>query len=118
VDGDIFVVDPSSGQRRLLIGGPTFDFGAMFDRTGTHLAFLRGVTADCGKPDCGLILAVANANGSQVLELTPPTPLLDAVDWSPDGTQLAYLGPLANGNGHSLNVVNADGSGAHQIDVG
>src|SRR4051812_12251575 len=31
-DGDLFVVDPVSGHRRILVGGPTFDFGPVFSR--------------------------------------------------------------------------------------
>jgi WD40 repeat protein len=116
-DGDIYTVDPSSGQRRLLVGGETFDFGGVFDRQGTRFLFLRGAPSGCGKADCGLILAVANADGSAVRELTPPTRLLDWVDWSPDGTQIAYLGEQQKGDGHSLNVVNVDGTGLRTLDV-
>jgi len=36
-----------------------------------------GTPTDCGKSDCGLILAVANADGSGVRELTPGLPALD-----------------------------------------
>jgi len=116
-DGDIYAVDPTSGQRRILVGGETFDFGGVFDRQGTRFLFLRGAPSDCGKADCGLILAVADADGSGVRELTPPTRLLDWVDWSPDGTQIAYLGERAKGDGHSLNVVNVDGTGLRTLDV-
>jgi Tol biopolymer transport system component len=88
----------------------------MFARDGTKLLFLRGAS-DCGKPDCGVILAVANADGTGIRELTPGVPLLDWVDWSPDGSQIAFLGKRPYGDGHAINVVNADGTGLRTLDV-
>ena len=90
-DGDVFTVDPKTGDATPLITGPTFDFGPGFSRDGTRFAFLRGAPTPCGKPDCGLILVVANADGSGLRELTPGEPGLDWADWSPDGTQIAFL---------------------------
>jgi dipeptidyl aminopeptidase/acylaminoacyl peptidase len=116
-DGDIYSVDPGSGERHVLIGGPTFDFGPFFARDGTKLLFLRGAPSDCGKPDCGLMLTVANADGTAIRELTPGVPLLDWVDWSPDGSQIAFLGERPYGDGHAINVVNVDGTGLRTLDV-
>ncbi len=73
---------------RLLVGGKTMDFGPSFSRDGTKLLFLRG-SVDPGD-DKGLILSVANADGSAVRELTPEQPGFDWVDWSPDSTQIAF----------------------------
>ena len=58
------VVDPATGERRPLISGPAFDFGPVFSRDGTRFLFLRGGPTDCGQPDCGLLLMVANADGT------------------------------------------------------
>ena len=117
-DGDLSVADPATGERRPLISGPAFDFGPVFSRDGTRFLFLRGGPTDCGQPDCGLLLMVADADGTALHPVTPGTPLLDGVDWSPDGMQIAFLGPVPKGNGHSINVVNVDGTGLHRLDVG
>ena len=58
------VADPATGERRPLISGPAFDFGPVFSRDGTRFLFLRGGPTDCGQPDCGLLLMVANADGT------------------------------------------------------
>lgn len=116
-DGDIMTIDPATGQRQVLIGEPTFDFGPVFARDGTKLLFLRAAPSDCGEPDCGLILAVANADGSGIRELTPGVPLLDWVDWSPDGSQIAFLAKNPRGDGHVIDVVNVDGTGLRTLDV-
>jgi Tol biopolymer transport system component len=109
-NGDIVEVDPATLARTTLVGGPTFDFGPGFSRDGTKLSFVRTAPSDCGKPDCGLYLMVANLDGSDVRQLTPGMPQLDWADWSPDGSKFAFLTSNPNGPGRVLAVVNADGS--------
>ena len=116
-DGDIYLVDPATHGSSPLIAGPTFDFGPVFSRDGTRFSFLRGGPTDCGQPDCGLILVVANADGTGVRELTRGVPMLDGLDWSPDGSQLAILSAAEDGQGHSLAIVNSDGSGMRTLDL-
>jgi Tol biopolymer transport system component len=117
-DGDIFAVDPSSARQTPVITGSPFDFGATFSRDGTKFIFLRGAPTGCGQQDCGLILMVANADGSGVRALTPALPALDWQDWSPDGTQVAIVAGAPGGIGHVIDVVNVDGSGMRTLDVG
>jgi dipeptidyl aminopeptidase/acylaminoacyl peptidase len=117
-NGDIVQVDPVTLARRTLIGGPTFDFGPGFSRDGTRFLFLRGAPSDCGKPDCGLYLMIANADGSDVRQLTPGMPALDWADWSPDGSRIAFLTADPKGQGRVLAVVKADGSGLRIDTVG
>jgi Tol biopolymer transport system component len=117
-DGDIFRIDPTTGQHTSLIGGSQFDFGPLFSRDGTKFSFLRGAPTDCGKSDCGLILVVANADGTGVQALTQGLPALDSVDWSPDGRQIAILSEAPTFNGHVIDVVNVDGTGMRTLDVG
>jgi hypothetical protein len=117
-DGDISSLDPVTYASSPLIAGPTFDFGPTFSRDGTKFMFLRGAPNDCGKPDCGLILVVANADGTGVRELTGGLPGLDWSDWSANGTQIAILAQAADGNGHVIDLVNVDGSGLRTLDVG
>jgi WD40 repeat protein len=116
-DGDIYAVDPVSGKQTPVITGSPFDFGATFSRDGTKFIFLRTADTACG-PDCGLMLMVANADGSGVRALTPSLPALDWQDWSPDGTQVAIAAGAPSGNGHVIDVVNVDGSGMRTLDVG
>jgi len=117
-NGDLFTVDPKTGIGRPLITGPTFDFGPLFSRDGTRFAFLRGAPSPCGKSDCGLILVVANADGTGVREITPGEPGLDWLDWSPDGTRIAFLSFVDGTTGHVLNIVSVDGAGLITLDLG
>ena len=107
-NGDIVVVDPVTLSRKILVPN---GFGPDFARDGTKFLFLRGVPPDCGKPDCGLYLMTANADGSGVRQLTPEgIPQLDWADWSPDGSRIAFLMTDPKGSGRVLSVVNADGT--------
>jgi Tol biopolymer transport system component len=115
-DGDIYALDPVTHAKTVLIGGTTFDFGPTFSRDGTKLLFLRG-SGGTGN-DQGLSLAVANADGTGVHELTPQIQGLDWVDWSPDSRQIVFLSrKTAKGPG-IINVINVDGSGLTTLDVG
>ena len=97
-------------------GARPCDFGPGFSRDGTKLLFLRG-SGDPGD-DKGLILAVANADGTAVRELTPQMQGLDWLDWSPDSKQIAFLSqPVVDGP-RLINVANVDGSGITTLDVG
>ena len=117
-DGDIFAIDPTTAKRTAIVSGSLFEFGPLFSRDGTRFSFLREGPKDCGKPDCGLILVIANADGSGVHEVTPALPGLDGVDWSPDGTQVAILAMAPSGTGHVIEIVQSDGSGMRTIDIG
>ena len=90
-DGDIYRFDPATGQATPLITGPAFDFGPGFSRDGTKFAFLR---SDGRPPAAGpavLTMMVANADGSDLRAVTPPTRALDWLEWSPDSAHLAYI---------------------------
>jgi len=115
-DGDLFAVDPATRAERLLVGGTTFDFGPTFSRDGTKLLFLRG---SGGSGDSqGLSIAVANADGTAVHEVTPTVQGLDWLDWSPDSRQIAFLSRKTAKAPAVINVVNVDGTGLTTLDVG
>ena len=92
-DGDLLRVDPSTSEGTLLGLGEGFDFSPIFSRDGTKFMFLRsdGKAPTAPGSIATLTLYVANADGSGLRAVTPPTESLDWMDWSPDGTQIAYV---------------------------
>jgi hypothetical protein len=121
-DGDIYQLDRATGVARLLIGGAPFDFAPGFSRDGLKFSFLR---APANATDqSGLSLMVADADGSNVRQLSPEIQGLDWADWSADSKRIAYLSTkmntapgMTNPNPHAINIVNVDGSGSRVIDV-
>jgi hypothetical protein len=92
-DGDIYTIDAASSKSTLLIGGPQFDFAPGYSRDGTKLLFLRSATRPLSAPGAvaSLQMIVGNADGSGLHPVTPPDETLDWFDWSPDGTEIAYV---------------------------
>jgi len=88
-DGDIYAVDPATSQNAPLVLGDGFDFSPIFSRDGTKIVFLRS-DGPLAEPAI-LTMMVANADGSGLHPVTPPTQNLDWFDWSPDGAQIAYM---------------------------
>jgi hypothetical protein len=90
-DGDLFLMDPTTTDSRLIAGGDDFDFSPIFSRDGTRIVFLR---SDGPLPENGpamLSLYVASADGTAPRALTPPTKSLEWLDWSPNGASIAYM---------------------------
>ena len=56
-----------------------------------------------------------SATGTDLRQLTHDTRLNDAVAWSPDGTQLAYVSHLIDDRDWQIRLMRPDGSGAHTI---
>ena len=88
-DGDLYLIDRATSESRAFVVGAGFDFSPVFSRDGTKLVFLR--SDGPLKNPAILTLFVANADGSGIRPLTPPTKALDWFDWSPDGTRIAYM---------------------------
>jgi Tol biopolymer transport system component len=88
-DGDLFTIDPTTAKDTPLVVGEGFDFSPIFSRDGTKITFLRS-DGPLTEPAI-LTLMVANADGSGLHAVTPPTKSLDWFDWSPDSTKIAYV---------------------------
>jgi dipeptidyl aminopeptidase/acylaminoacyl peptidase len=113
VDGDIYSIDPTTGKSTPLIVNDTVDFGPVFSRDGTKLLFLRSPNVI---PSPGLLIVIADSDGSAPREVTAPVDGLDQVDWSPDGTRIVFLSRVL-GRG-LINIVNVDGTGLKTLEVG
>ena len=110
-DGDIFRVDPRTSTSEPVDLGEGYDFSPIFSRDGTQFTFLRSDGRVPSAPGSIAILTlyVANADGSGLRAVTPPTRSLDWFDWSPDGTQIAYVAEGA------LHVTDVAGGGPHRL---
>ena len=84
-DGDIWTVDPVTGDRHAIVTGPTLDLAPRWSRDGTRVAFLREEVSRIGR------LVVADADGSNVVlsEVTFLDADTDSIAWSPDGRWVA-----------------------------
>lgn len=108
--GDIVLLDPVSGSRRLVIGGSTIDTGPAFSRDGTRLAFFR----DTGG---GRSLWIAHADGADPKQLsTGSLADLDGIEWSPDGLSIMLTGVVDGIN--SIAIAPTDGGPARVLRVG
>jgi hypothetical protein len=110
-DGEIYAIDPSTSSESVLVGGDGFDFSPVYSRDGSRFAFLRSASVPTDAPLL-LSLMVANVDGSNVRALTAPVENLDWFDWSPNGSQIAYV------HSGTISVVNVDGSGSTTLVTG
>ena len=108
VDGDLLSWDPETGASQTLLAGATDDFTGMFSRDGTKLAFLRRDRAPVDAEPELISIHVANADGTNELDLTGPLDAPDQWDWSPAGDAIAVTSKI--GGRYTLQVVPTDGS--------
>ena len=108
VNGNLLSWDPNTGESRTLFKGATDDFTGIYSRDGTKLAFLRreqrpGVAG----PEL-ISIQVANADGTNPLDVTGPLDAPDQWDWSPAGDAIAVTSKIDGA--YTLQVVPTDGS--------
>jgi hypothetical protein len=113
-DGNIYAIDPVTSAQSILIGADGFDFSPVYSRDGSKFVFLRS-DGELTEPAM-LALMVADADGSNVRALTPPVESLDWFDWSPDGSQIAFISRV-DGEG-VITVVNVDQPGSVRLPTG
>ncbi len=102
-DGELYLLDPVTTEPRQLAVGEGFDFSPIFSRNGTKMVFLRS-DGPLTEP-VTLTMMVADADGSNLRAVTPPTKSLDWFDWSPDGSRIAYM---ATGTLHVVDVAGGE----------
>lgn len=120
---DIYVTSRDGSDVRRLTDDPAPDYEAAFSPDGARIAFTS--KRRDGLPD----VWVMNADGSAPLRLTEARRQFElpgsgygafAPAWSPDGTKIVYsvYVPFGAVYRSALWVMNADGSGKHQLTTG
>ena len=107
VDGDLVTWNPDTETTTTILSGPTDDITGMFSRDGTKLAFLRRERPPNPPEPELLSIQVANADGSNPVDLTGPIVAPDQWDWSPAGDLIAVQSLI--GERRTLQVVRTDG---------
>jgi WD40-like Beta Propeller Repeat len=79
-EGDIVVADRPGGATRRLVAGPEYDEQPAFSPDGSRLAFVR-------RTEAGSALMIADADGTNVVQLTEPL-VLGSWSFAPDGQSL------------------------------
>jgi Tol biopolymer transport system component len=103
-NGDIFVMNSDGSGVTRLTSGPGYEFLPHWSPDGSRIAFesSRGDSTE---------VYIMNADGGGLKRLTD-TGNTTRFAWSPDGTQIAFVG---GGNSSRLYVMNADGSNVRSV---
>jgi Tol biopolymer transport system component len=108
--GDLFIADDLLGTERLLVEGSDRELAPSFSNQGDRIAFIREVDPD-------IQLMVVRPDGTDLRALGT-FPSFDGFRWSPDGQALLINYTATDITGFRLAVVNADGSGFREVDLG
>jgi Tol biopolymer transport system component len=85
--GDVWVVDPATGDRRTIITGSEYDADPRWSRDGTRIAFLRGAGVSQR-----LVFANADGSGIVVAGMDPITGIdSEGITWSPASDAVAFV---------------------------
>lgn len=87
-DGDIIVADRPGGDTRPLVAGPEDDRSPVFSPDGTRLVFLRDT-------ELGTFLMIADADGTNVVQIPLESRELEYWSFAPDGRSLMAVGPIS-----------------------
>jgi Tol biopolymer transport system component len=92
INGDIVTVDPVTGSKTVIIGGPEADTDPVFSSLGNQLLFIRNKQLLPETTGPAPELFMADADGSNVRQLdSQKTPIwLGGWDWAADGRRLIY----------------------------
>ncbi|HEU5204372.1 MAG TPA: hypothetical protein VFU17_08750 [Candidatus Limnocylindrales bacterium] len=109
--GDLFIANDPTGEARALIAGPNQDSYPVFANQGDRVAFVRA-------SDGEFQVMSVNPDGSDLTTLGELPGGLDRMTWSPDGSSLLVSYSEGDYTGLTAAVVNADGSGLHELATG
>ncbi|HSG87419.1 MAG TPA: hypothetical protein VLA23_13850 [Candidatus Limnocylindrales bacterium] len=115
--GDVYVRETPTAEPVLLIGGPeTQDLAVGFSLDGTRFAFLRQVGEATGSTRSDE-LWIAQADGTDQRLAGGPFTNAYRIEWSPDGSTIAF-GSDSNGTDHwEVYVIGADGTNLRRVTV-
>ena len=108
--GDLLIADALDGTERTLVAGPETDMSPVFSNQGDRIAFIREVGD-------GIRLMSVRPDGSDV-KVLGDFPTFNGLSWSPDGSALLINYTETDLSGFRVSVVDADGSGARELDLG
>lgn len=86
-DGDIHVLDPSTGASSALTTGPTIDTEPVFSPDGTHVAFRRAADTTAGTPE-DIVVVAADGSSPTVVTTTPIEGGPKRLEWAPDSRSI------------------------------
>ena len=110
--GDIYTVDPVTGNSTAIVKGPETDINPRWSRDGTRLAFERKVNGNAGP---GFVYVV-QPDGTDLVRVTPnPLPVITGYTFSPDGKQI-LISASFNGVGRPL-IAATDGTQIRQLNI-
>ena len=110
-DGDVFTVDPTTGDARAIVTGSELDSDPVFSPDGTAVAFTRTVAGG------GRQIYIVGAGGGAARLVTPaPLAAVSRYQFSPDGKQIA-IASMEPGLRSVISIAETDGSGLRTLDI-
>lgn len=113
-DWELTVMDLDGSGREQVTHNSEQEFLPHFSPDGTRLLYTRFTLGGYGTPTSKHRVTLYDFATRTTRDLTEGDRESYPV-WSPDGTRIAFLHDLSSGPGPALWIMNADGSGAHEI---
>jgi Tol biopolymer transport system component len=108
--GDIVTVDPTTGQRTVVVGGPDLDGSSSYSRDGTRIVFARDIDGPF-MPESHLF--VVDQDGTGVTQITrEPFVEIKSMEFSPDGRSVVVVAE------NFISIVASDGGGTSRFNLG
>ena len=109
MNGDLMAADSPIATPRTILGGDTFDNGALLSPDGTRMVFVRG---EIGDPDAELWTAASDGSKPHLLV---DVPKINWAEWSPQSDAVAVL---LGDSPSTIQIVNANDGSVREIDTG